>query len=394
MSMDLVRFNDWSSGANNAAQENRLPEGAARELVNLDPARGGTLELRPGFEHELQVDNLRAAFAFGERIVFVDGVQVKVFDPRGGVQLLGGVPAAGVIAGAELNGKLYLSALGERYVYDGQVLKVWGEEPPVIRVSPVVGSLPAGVYKVAATVVDGEGFESGAQVTIIHLSAGSGLSVSTADPRTLRLYASPADSHTLYDQGTFASGTVLGNVVVDTLDLDTANLVPMPEVAMLATAGGMLFGARERYLFRTEPMRPHLHDRVRGFYQFPSDIKLLAPVEGGIYVATADRTYFLSGLAGDQESQRMVHEFGAVAGTFARLPDGRATWFCEYGQAVGDAIGQVQLLNQGRFLPDIATAGAAGLLNHNGLQSAVTSMRGAVRRNGIAVSDSWTLEVL
>ena len=44
-----IKANDWSKGIHNLSAPNRVPEGFARDMLNLYPA-GGRLTLRPGTE--------------------------------------------------------------------------------------------------------------------------------------------------------------------------------------------------------------------------------------------------------------------------------------------------------------------------------------------------------
>ena len=137
---------------------------------------------------------------------------------------------------------------------------------------------------------------------------------------------------------------------------------------------------------------PHLHDPIAGFFQYASPVNLLVATDGGVFIGTDDATFFLSGLE-NEPAQILALNIGAIAGTGVALPDGRAAWFTRYGQAIGAADGSVALINSGKFSPDLAADGAAGLVEHNGNQMLVTTMRGPIRTSGLGVGFHHSLEI-
>jgi len=389
--MDETRIADWSGGANNIAPRSRLPAATAARVVNLDPRVGGTLELRTGFTKQVEGANIRAVFALGGRLVFVDGAELKVHG-RDGARTLATVAASGDVVGAELNGVLYISTATENLAFDGEMVRPWGTPPPAFGVAVVAGSLPTGVYRVAVTALGQH--ESGGDVMTLTLGPNSGLLVQSAAPGELRLYLSVANGEVLYSQGSLVGTREVSAFVVDDTEvLGTANLSPMPRVDVLVACGSVLVGARGRYVYRTEPFMPHLCDPVSGFFQYAGEVTLLAPAGRGLFVC-ADKTYFLSSPESPEQTQQGVLEFGAVRGTLAVLPDGAPAWFTQYGQAVGTADGSVRLLNQGTYAPDIVGAGAAGLMDYNGNQLVVTSLKGPTKSNQIAAADFWGVEIV
>lgn len=391
--MDSVRRNNWSAGSNNIAQPHRLPEGYARRLVNLEPADGGTLELRPRFVKELDLTAPRALFALENRLVFAQGDSLWSHNTSTGQRSrIAIIAAAGDVAGAELNGRLHVRTLEDRLTFDGRVVSAWGADNPVLELRVVPGALPAGVYKVAATVEAG-GHESGADVMILSLPEGSGIHVRSASGESVSIYQSVANGATLYHVGDTREVLLTAPPAANTRQLTTGGMIPMPIVSAMAAVGSMLVGCHGSYLYNTDPMRPHLVDRVKGFAQFPSAITLLAPVgTTGLFVATEHATYFMQGVGTDQVSMRAIAEFGATAGTAVALPDKTVAWFSPYGQVIGFPDGSLNQLNEGKYAPRQASAGAAGYIEHNGTKRVVTSLRES-RPNSLAVGDSWSIEV-
>lgn len=389
---DPIRFDNWSQGANNMASEDRLPEGFVRSLVNLDPGAGGNIDLRSGYEKVVDVAGIRACYAIGQRVLIVAEGGVMSYDAATDSSSdLGPALGEGVLSGVEHNGQLYFSTLKDSLRSDGYSLKQWGIPEPAYSVEAVDAGGLTGTYKVAVTALVG-GVESGASIFVLTL-AGQSLRITSADTRALRVYVSAPDASSLYYQGVLARGELdILKPVDDSAQLESGWMMPFPHCTQLTSYHGVILGAGDGCLYISEPLRPHLIDISRGFFQYPVTPNMVVASDGGVYVS-ADRVYFLTELEGAQPAQRVVSEYPAVAGTGVKLPDGRCAWFTRYGQAVGDQLGQVQMLNAGRYAPAIAARGTAGYLDHNGNSLVVTTMRGQTESNNLATGDFAELEM-
>lgn len=381
------------TGSNNIAKPERLPmeEGAGPvvDAVNMDFTVGGKMELRTGFTRIMDADGVRAVFGHGEGLVLVVGD--KLVQYADGVATEISEVSPGPVAAVSHNGELFLNTLNQSIRISGGQVAAWGVRPPAFDVDIVSGSMQPGVYRVAVTAMDG-GVESGCTERVISLGEGSAIRVSVSDGRPGRLYCSPANSSTLYYQGDVRETNLISSVMDGSARCDTAGLEPMPFCSILVSHRGVIVGADGRYLYHTRPMRPNLHNPETDWVAYPAPITLIAAVEGGVFVC-ADKTYFLSGIGGEW-SQRDVLEFGAVAGTAVQLPNGSASWFCQYGQVIGGPDGSADLINRASYAPDIAEQGAAGFLEHNGNQMVVTTMRGEAQSSRLRAGDFWSLEVI
>ena len=389
---DPIRFDNWSQGANNMASEDRLPEGFVRSLVNLDPGAGGNIDLRSGYEKVVDVAGVRGCYAIGKRVVVVaDGGVMSYDTATDSSSELGPALGEGALSGVEHNGQLYLSTLKDSLRSDGYSLKQWGIPEPAYSVEAVDAGVLTGTFKVAVTALV-DGVESGASVSVLTLTEQS-LRISSTDARVLRVYVSAQNASSLYYQGVLTRGELdILKPVDDSAQLESGWMMPFPHCTQLTSYHGVILGAGDKCLYISEPMRPHLIDISRGFFQYPVTPSMVVASDGGVYVS-ADRIYFLADLEGAQPVQRVVSEYPAVAGTGVKLPDGRCAWFTRYGQAVGDQLGQVQLLNAGKYAPTIAARGTAGYLDHNGNSLVVTTMRGQTESNNLATGDFAELEM-
>lgn len=393
--MDKTRADSWAAGANNIAKPERLPEETVALAVNVDPTAGGKFELRVGFEQVLAGATMRALFEAGDLLVLVDGAQLLAYDPAADTAIeLDTIAASGPVAATYLNDALYLNTLNESLRFDGQAMTPWAVPAPRFEVQLVAGQMPAGLYKVAVTAVDG-GVESGVLPLLVRLNGAQDLRVLCNDPRDCRVYCSVADGQTLYLQGRPLAGAMrLAYVADDTQRLETAELERLPFCDRLSTHNSLIIGSRGRYLYHTEPMWPHLHNPVSGFLQFASEIVMHASVGTGLFVATTGKTYFITGIGTEEVQQVEVLNIGAAPGSAVQLPDRRVAWFTQYGQAIGSADGVVSLPNRPNYAPDIGSVGAAGVLEHNGNQMVVTNMRGELQGNRLRARDFASLEVI
>lgn len=375
-------------GADNVSPADRLPKGYARELVNLEATPGGQLALRPGYRRLIECAACRGAFALGRRLVIADGARLLAFDRDTAAlaELSASLPA-GLLAGGLQNGQLYLCTSSGQYRTDGATLRRWDVPAPVFTAAALPGGSLAGQYKVAVTALGEEGEESGAVPVAVTLDGGR-LQVLCNDPRPLRLYVSPPNAATLYYQGRIVGGVALIEAPTDSgARLTTAHLEPMPPCEQLVGHHGVLVGAVGSYVFLSESMYPHLTSLDTRFFQFPGEVQALAATDGGVFVALADRTYFLTGIETEQPLQRLVDHIGALAGSAVSLPDGSAAWFGRHGLVVGAPDGSLQLPSRERHAPALAESGAACVLESNGVRRVIVRPQGELRANPRAVGE-------
>lgn len=379
------------TGSNNIAKPERLPEGAVVDALNMDFTVGEKAELRVGFEKILDSTGVRAIFSMGDGAVAIaDGSQLLRL--HNGVTSVITSIGPGPVAATMFNDKLYLNTMYEALEI-GQTTSPWVISPPTIDISIGSGTAAAGVYKIAVTtLIDGK--ESGCTPYTLSLTEGQSIGVSVSPAAgTQRLYASVANGTTLYLQGVVNGFSTVNSPVDDTEVLSTAGLQSMPRCDILDSYKGFLIGAAGRFVYISEPMQPHLHNPETGYLQFPADVDLLVPADGGFFVC-ADKTYFISDLGTERVEQRVVLEFGGIPGTSVALPDGSAAWFSRYGQVVTRENGQVEQLNRATYSPDTASQGASGVLEHNGNQFIVTTMRGEQNASCLKSTDHWELEII
>lgn len=398
--MEPIRTADWSAGANNIAPRDRLPEASLRAAVNVDPLPGGRLAARARYQRRYAGSAVRAVLALGDKLLIADGAELVEFNPQANSsRVLRSIAGAGPMVGDELNGRLYFCTANEALEYDGSIVRPWGV-PDVLQ-QPAVslgdgGILQAGQYQLAMTYTDQWGREGGTdRALVVAAQAGEQLLVSVPQlPAgcTANLYVSSVNGSALYLQrrASIAGEVAIGSVTDDTQRCETV-LCRAPQPGHLACAhNGTLAVGIDRHVQLTRPMRPHLVDRARDFYQYPQRIGMLLSANGALFVS-ADRVHALSAAETAEVSQSRALEYPAIPGSGVKLPDGRAAWVTRYGVAVAGPDG-VRLLTLNTYAPGTALRGAAGVLDFNGNQLIVSTLIGRTGAS-LASTDRFLGEV-
>ncbi|MEX2327336.1 MAG: hypothetical protein WD558_06375, partial [Pseudomonadales bacterium] len=204
------------------------------------------------------------------------------------------IAGAGGLCGDELGGKLYFCTANEALLYDGSDVKDWGvrtlASPPVATVSSL-GSLPTGVYSYAVTFTDVDGREGGASdLGYFEIITGSGsVALLTPEPPAgglTNLYVGKQQTTSLYFQRSVSTETAvtLSSFTDNSRLLAAVGGTEPPVGTRVARVGGSLFIAQGSAVWMTHPLHPHICYRHRGFFQFPTAVTELSPVERGLFV--------------------------------------------------------------------------------------------------------------
>lgn len=157
---------------------------------------------------------------------------------------------------------------------------------------------------------------------------------------------------------------------------DTSNFDKYPEIygpplpcRIIRSFAGRLWMAKDNVLWYTEP---YALDRVkyqRNFIQFTSDIQVLEPVSGGIWVATIEETVFLQGLNPDEMILINQLNYGGVFNTSRPIPNSNdVIWRSTRGVVLATQDGQIQNLQEDKVAVNPANTGAAIVIEKDGLR--------------------------
>ena len=349
-----------------------------RNAVNVDLSAAGTLQRRKGATLALAGADCHSLWGDAGGAFYVDGDAIKTF-PNGAVVRAGLTPGRAVSWCRLPDGR----AAWSNGVEIGFIDQGVSAAPPVApNPAPSVaatsgGALNAGAYQVAITALDAAGRESGATWPVqIAVPEGGRIQVSGLPGTMVNIYLSPLNGDVLYyAMTTSASSYVFPLLPALGRQLDTLGLEPLPPGHLVRYCKGRLLTVDETQICYSEPFAHWLYNPLRNRIPI-ADLTMVEPVDGGLYLASRDKTWWLPGADVDQP-ERLVEilPYGAVAGTSARMENSTdVVWFSTRGLIVGNAQGQVKNMQEETVAVGSAQVGATLCREQDGVRQVVASV--------------------
>lgn len=386
----MIRIPLPARGIDLLSDETQMPAGTVRAAVNVDIDRSGQPRRRQGSTLAISGADMGSLRKWGNALIAVSGAQIVSIHPDTlAVTPLHTMPSHADVDYTEHNGDLYAAT-----PFNLLRLRAGAINPVGVRLPDVLpdvaahpaGSLTAGQYTVAVSVVDSTGEESPAKI-IGQVQVTTGL-ILTGLPsgHTWRVYLSPPDGDLLYLSEEFTSFMpqhVLGSYPQGAA-CATLNLSPMPGGHLVRAQGGRLFVARGDTLWFSEPLRPHLTAPRRSFIQFVGRIRLLEFVDGGAYVGDERGVWWLAGSDPTQYALKLASDAVPVALSSIVAPahqlgvsgsastQDMALWLSSHGHMLGAPGGQVAALNSDRIRLAPEISGRTALLLRDGTTQVIT----------------------
>jgi len=138
----------------------------------------------------------------------------------------------------------------------------------------------------------------------------------------------------------------------------------------LAWFAGRMYIVDGKFIYYSEPFAPGKYDLARNWMAFTTDVRLIKPVQTGMYISDSEATYFFSGL-NPKEFERIkvldvpAHFYSAAidlvdASSFGMDGLGLcAIWSCDLGLCLGPANGQAQVITKQNMIYPRGTTGAS-----------------------------------
>ena len=361
-------------GMDNIHDDIELPNDILRRAINVDVLDSGRLRRRKGSAQALAVANPHSMWSDGARAYFILADAMREFHTNGTSTSLGAFAAgANHAAYVKVGTDVFATCKTAQGRIRAGVLSPWGVEVPTSppTLAATAGVLPAGTYQAAVTYLLADGRESGAsRLASITLAADGGVAT-TAMPVPLnaavtrkRLYLSTSNGEVLFMAAELLAADQFANIGSPAAGaaLRTAYLSPPPAGTALAHVNGTIFivdANNPTILWHTEAFDYDHVDTRKNYYQYGAPISVIAAVADGLYVC-ADNTYFLPRAGSRDAGQRVVLEFGAVAGSAAAIPNtANVIWMTERGPVIGKDSGVVELLADKRIASGNMTDAAA-----------------------------------
>lgn len=361
-----VKFRGWTKGVDNVHQDYEIPGDSLRRAVNVDVLDSGKVRRRKGFEQTLAVSTPHSLWSDGAAAYYVAANTLRRFYENGTSTALGTVAAgANRVAYVKVDADTYFTCASARGVVRNGALLPWGVEVPNVppTISATTGVLPPGTYFAGVTYLLADGRESGASaLASVTLAADGGVAVTSmpipaaASVTRKRLYLSTPNGEVLYMAAEVGANDMFATISSPPsgAELRTEYLSEPPLGVALAHCLGRVFivdAADPRVVWYTMANDYEHVDRRRGYYMFGAPVTAIAAAADGLYVGS-DMTIFISRPGTPEESQRMVLEFGIVAGSVASIPQSTdVIWMTEQGPVIGKDGGSVEMMTKDRMSP-------------------------------------------
>lgn len=331
---------------------------------NVDITRNNKLATRKG-RIKLHSAVIDAASATKSAMLYQSGDSLyKVVDQSGGVVVESNLSTTKWLFSAEVNDKIYWSNTVETGVIEGGQSRPLGLPTPEATVArEITGLMPAGTYLYALTYTRNDGFESGASLSGQKTVLLGGLSVDLPSnlPTNIigvNLYLSSVNGDVLYFANIALPSAQAVTYTGDTLNfgMSIANQFcnkPVPFQSACYYRGRMYY-AHGNVLWASLPFNFELIDYSQDYVAFDGDILMCAPVNDGLFVATNDYHYFVSGNDPQDFNSRKVLDYGAIRSAPVAVskigdrPDGML-WASNRGAIAGFDGGQVINMTDGVF---------------------------------------------
>lgn len=209
-----------------------------------------------------------------------------------------------------------------------------------------------------------------------------------SQPNPVQVFVSAPDGSILYRQGQASSGAVvvaLHNAGGEPVRYEVE--AELPPARILAYRNGRLFAAVGSMVYYTQPWS-FLFRPMSDYIPMGQEVKLLAAVDAGVFIATEGKTWFLTGEP-QEASITEVAPYGAVEGTLTDIPNSTdLMWFTPRGQLRATQSGEFSLLQDKQIQFPKAQAGASVFRETNGMRQHITTLADPVP-TGAAVARSY-----
>ena len=375
---------------------NRLPDFALRvqdkgaflrDAVNVDIDNAGRLRRRNGVTlvqamtgaHSLHLTSSTAGF-------LVRGGTLYAVDLSSGYAetLVKVLSNNNVVHYAEHNGSTYYSnTVDSGRIDDTGAWFPWAlPTPSAPAVATIPGGLSAGSYQVAVRYINQTTGEAGgvSASTVVDVDGTTALRVTlpaaTTGATHVQVFVTTLNGSQAYLHATYATGTATGDITVADSTTTTADAYfaePMPACHSLQTHMGRLIGASDNTLYYSLPFRFGYYDSTDGYITFEDEITVLAPNQYGLFVATANKTYWFAGDISKVERITDPLPYGGVFNTAFSVPHKKLVgWFGDKGLVIGDEQGQVSAEMQNNVDVTIAGFPYSGVFEDRGYRRVVS----------------------
>jgi hypothetical protein len=369
-----------------------------RIALNVEVTDGGKLVRRKGYELEIPLTGAHSLWAGSILLVVAAGILYRVVgNTTAAITTVTGPQAP--VCYQELDNLIYMATPTWQAIYDilGGTISSWGLSLPAApAVSVVAGDMPPGTYTLCYTRSDGTRLSGNGPLTQISWEGGT---------QGVRLDNLPAGGQCwiTHPNGTdLFLATVVGGVVVG----QAPQITPLPSFAVVPPSGfshfaqafGRMWGCAGKRLVYSDPFQYDWFRRPN-FKPFLEDLVMVAPVNDGLFVNSANSTWFLDGTDPAKMVLKRIGD-GAVPGTlvYAELPGAvvgggyemsrrlsqlpSPVWIGAHGYVIGTQTGHLVHLTGSRLRMSVRAKGSGLFRVKEGVPQIIMSMSGAQSNGG------------
>ena len=372
-------------------------------ILNADVTAEERLKRRGGYYLLTSLPNAHSAWATRRIMLAAAEGRLYRFYPDGSKVNLCGLsgPYEEKLFYAAVDDRVYISSRHWLGILNPEIntISPWGipiPEQPVLAVVNGTGALTAGRYQICYTnVVDGQIGGNGMIAEIDILANNSTISLLNK-PAGVIAWATDPDGSTFFRA---AREQALITAIETIEPLPSFLCSPPNPMRFIRRAFGRMWGAVDNQLLYSEPYRYDLFKHTNQF-TFPSEILLVAFVDGGIFVGFEDRTIFLPGT--EPSAMREVPLGPGVARNILaycnNVPDmgnNIPIWVSKEGLVAGSHSGALAKITEDRVQFPAGQEGAAVSRIVNGREQYLTSFKQErPRGSGVGFGDSATCEIV
>lgn len=278
-------------------------------LTNLDLTDEGTARLRAGLTSRVAATTGLNTFSGAGLLLLQDAGVIKSVNTTDWTtsSVVTGLNASARVDFHEHDNQIWwTNGLVNGRILADESTEGWGiAVPPTPTLGTTAGDLPAGLYQVAATYLDGAGVESGAgKAASIVLDGTEDITATLtpdADAVSVRFYATEADVKG--EGGLFWVKTVaVGSLPATIDDVKVSRYALKTQHMRGPVAGDGVFSYQEilgtwkdNWIYPSSGMSPHLFRLGHDIIKMPFDVQAVAGTEQGFYAATTKGLFFLVG---------------------------------------------------------------------------------------------------
>lgn len=266
------------------------------------------------------------------------------------------------------------------------------------------GGLSEGVYHVCLTVESDGEISGNGPIAQINLSSTGGIHVSNRGANNV-VWCTDPNGDIFYRIGK-----------VDTINnipavepLPSMFCYPPPYVQHLTHAFGLMWGSVGNKVYYSEPFKWAWWKKGTAFFEFATDVTMIAKSKTGLFVGCKDRTYSLLGSSPEEIQQTDVGA-GAIPGTLVyannviemgdtispseKKHSSVPIWLSEAGFVAGNPVGRLFSLSQGKVKFAPGKRGASLYRQKNGDIQILSSFYKGSDDGSIGISDEATVTVI